>query len=580
MREYRVRLSELQTAANVAVGEAKQALTDAREAARQAGIGRPVVESATPTDAQAGPPTTTTSHTNTSGMSIADSEGEPDADEDAALESDADDADKSADAPGETEAPAAVAPPAAPHILTFEALAVQRAEVGLTRAKADRNDVYEESRRYAVWFDECASSMLWMVGDDVARRLDDLETKMAQLRERRDEEAPPAEALKSARKTLIRWWQWTVPIWLVVGALLLWWRYGDYSPATEQYRLTTEGLLYSAGALLLLSILILGLADHAFYKAMRTYEHAVDMRLDRIVGDKEAYVYTGREIARLTILSSSLKDWTRIIGETIWRPWTKIDEKFEDLPDDVIDALPAAMGIARPATGDEAITAGVVRETVGALYRPGWAHRNFEIGYSRWESEHSLESDDGFRSVDVDVRDSESSPRRLLRDFWAEDHARAAVTHAAVTRIRTAVEDGEITLPARVVRRVGRFGDGKIEPERNFYDALATESTTFAIDLFVPAAQHSRLHYVDRSIAWLPAGAAEDREPGHVELRQSSGTTAVRVDTSRRLSASELVTFRPAAPATTEAPSPRTMPGRRAAAPVPTADDTETAPWH
>src|SRR5450756_750230 len=165
-----------------------------------------------------------------------------------------------------------------------------------------------------------------------------------------------------------------------------------------------------------------------------------------------------------------------------------------------------------------------MRAAYRTVYPQGWSSRAFERGYEAWEGEQPDGPGEGHRAVDLDVQDSPVGPRRRLLEYWATGAARVVLTDEAYRRLLRAVREGDIELPDRVVGRIGRYADGESGPEPEFFHATASESTTFATDVFSASARG--------------AVAVTD-----VEARECSGPTAVRVDVSRRVLVTDLVPF-------------------------------------
>lgn len=400
-----------------------------------------------------------------------------------------------------------------------------------------------ETDRYAAWYAEMSGTVLWKVGDDVAHRRADLQVRLDKIAARKPS-TPPAEALTRAKLVVTRWWLWTVPIWLLATGAFVYLRYGPWPDAIADYDFPLSSMLACCGILLVAALVLLAAANHQFYKAVLTYESAVERELTRIHRDHAELLYAGTELARLDLLDTLLRDWVRILGEAIHRPWSSPERRFDDLPEDVIDALPAAMGVARQATGQDAIPTTTLVSAYRVLYPARWASRNFDIAYEAFEASEPTGPNEGYRSVDLDALDGVISPRKRLREFWSSGAARAVLTEHAHHDLHRAVREGELELPTRVVGRIGRYADGETGPEPEFFRATATESTTFSTDAFSPSGRQARRHYVERSIAWMPTSArGEVREDGVVQWHDCAGPTAVRVDVSRRTAAHDLSMF-------------------------------------
>jgi hypothetical protein len=332
-------------------------------------------------------------------------------------------------------------------------------------------------------------------------------------------------------------------------------------------------MMNGAIVLVVVAAILLAAANHRFYKAIRRYDWQVERRLDQLHRDKANYVYVGQEKARLDFLYRALQDWVHILGEMVHRPWTTVENHYEDLPEDVIAALPASMAVARQPSGEEAVPSTVLVNALSTVYQRGWSLRQFGTAYDAWEHDQTADPKEGYRSVDLDTLESPNSPRNRLREYWESGEGRAVLTARAKKDLHSAVRDGTLVLPERVVGRIGHYSDGTTTTEPGFYEVMASENTMLAIDLFAPTARQARRYYVERSLAWMPA-AARARVLGEgVEVRECAGPTAVRVDVSPRLPATGLLPFAGSGPsATTEETLSAVLDD--------SGEPLEIAPWH
>lgn len=402
----------------------------------------------------------------------------------------------------------------------------------------------QEREGYGLWYQPVSLALLWRVTDDVGRRGSEMRRVQEDIRKAKDQSPPPAAALRKAHKALVGTWSSTVPVMLVVVAALAYLAHGPLSGVFDPLRLTTGAMWWGIGITVSVCLLTLAAANHHFYKAVRRYEWAVEERLARLQRDKTMFVHAGQQRMRFDLLYDALQDWSDIVSELLHRPWAKRERHFEELPDDVIDALPAAMGVASQVQKDEDIPSKVMLAAWWVVYPEGWASRQFEIAHGHWEGEDVVQPDEGHRAVDLDALDSPTSPRRRLREFFEGGGARVLLAERAYADLMVAVRDGDVVLPERMVERLGRYGDGRSITEHEFHRASATDSTLFATDLFTAVSRQSRKHYVERSVAWVPmTGRTGMAASESVEIGTCDGPTALRVDVSRRVAAGELVTF-------------------------------------
>lgn len=404
------------------------------------------------------------------------------------------------------------------------------------RQQAQRRlaDLQGEQRALATWVKGTSRSVLWRLADDVGRRMFDLQDRHDAARFDGSLEAPPHQELVAAQRNLVRWWRGTLLAWvvatLVAVALLL-----SNDADAQAWSVTLV-------ALVVLAVVVLVTANHAFYKATRKYEWDVASVLDRRRRASEEFVFSGRESARLGQLYGTLVDWSQIIGWVLHHPWSAVSTEFTEMPDDVIESLPAAMGVAQPLDLDEMLPPATVVQAVRLLHRKGWNTTNFERAYERFRETHTIDDDAGYLAVDLDTLDSPLSPRRLLQDFWADGRAAEGLTSNAVSSVRGAVDEGALELSTRRVRRVGQYGDGETLSEVEFFHATVGEATSFVTDMFSPRGLQGRKHYTNRSTAWVPR-AAGSATRADVTVRDAESYVALRVDLSRRSSPTDLALF-------------------------------------
>ncbi|WP_193509115.1 hypothetical protein [Cryobacterium sp. BB736] len=397
---------------------------------------------------------------------------------------------------------------------------------------------------YNAWFELQARTILWKVGDNVARRIDELQSTLDEISKRKSDQVPPAQRLHTAQRALLAWWGWTLGLALLAVGVFAYLTWGALPDEWEDLlRITGETFLYAVASIGVITVVVIALANHGFYKEVRRYEWQVEILLDQMAKDKTRFVHAGQEKARLELLYEVLMEWARIIGHTLYEPWARFKHDYEPLPDNVIQALPAAAGLAQQPGGTDSVDQAVRTSAYNVVYQRGWSSRNFEAAYEAWSGTSSRSASEGYRATDLDTHAGAVSPRKLLLRYWESDAPREHLSRLARANLENAFRDGTLELPSRVVSRVGKYGDGKVFPERDFFEAMATESTTFGIELFTATGRQARNHYVDRSIAWLPEMARGSARNDAVTVRTCSGSTAIRVDISRRIHAGELTTF-------------------------------------
>ncbi|WP_447925145.1 hypothetical protein [Georgenia muralis] len=389
------------------------------------------------------------------------------------------------------------------------------------------------------WFEGVSTSVLWQVGDDVSRRLGECAAGRRAYREHRDVTAPASQELDAAKKRLLRrWWFTSILNLLALGILAL-----DVSQ--QETRDWRDIGMWASGIVLVTLVLLIG-ANHAFYKAFRKYEWQVANALAEQRNRAARYLWEAKEHDRLNVLYQGWRDWTAVISEVLHRPWQPPARRFDDLPDEVVDKLPAAMAVARQEREHAELPATLVVPAYQAIYEEGWAQQAFDEAYEVFAHEAMLVASTGYLDVDVDAAATELSPRGQLVTLWRSGKARKLLADRRAERLRDLAADGGLQLPMRRVQRVGAHSDEQWREELDYFAAIATSDTTFALDAFGPVAQTQNRHYASHVTAWLPRAAhahAAEAKGSTVSLMEAEGATAVRVDLSRRLAPQELTIF-------------------------------------
>ncbi|PFG44790.1 hypothetical protein ATJ88_3527 [Isoptericola jiangsuensis] len=395
-----------------------------------------------------------------------------------------------------------------------------------------------ERDRFLGWRGTAESSVLWRLLDDVAGRRDQYAEQHARAREGLGVDVPPHEALVAAQERLVARWRVLLLAGLVVLAVAVLWLRFDGQPERV---LDWVGWV---GGTVLVTLLLVGVANHRYYQATRAYAWDVQTVADRRRQASEDVVYYGREAARLGQLYSTLVDWATVVGWVLHHPRGTVVPTVSTLDDDAVDTFPAAFAVARTADEDD-ITPATVVTAVQRLHPVGWARQCFDDAYDAHQAAQAREDEGGFIAPDLDTVASQYGPRSLFTEFWTSGAAAEVLTAKAVAELREAVHEELISLPTRQVGRLGSHGDGDLALEPDYYRAAAGRSTAFVAGNFVSSARQTRKHYVERSAVWLPQVVGGQVAPEGVVQRRSTTDVAVRVDVSRRLDAGDLLLFAP-----------------------------------
>ncbi|MCK6211562.1 hypothetical protein KZX45_13510 [Georgenia sp. EYE_87] len=418
--------------------------------------------------------------------------------------------------------------------------AEQRDILELLQAAEARVDEAEAAlAAFHGWFTDVSTSVLWQVGDDVSRRLGEYAAGRQSYREHRDVTAPATEELTAAKKRLLRrWWLTSILSALALGFLVL--------VVSEQENRDWQDTAMWAGGIVLVTLALLIGFNHAFYKAFRKYEWQVANALAEQRNRAARYLWEAKEHARLSVLYQGWRDWTTVIAEVLHRPWQPPARQFDDLSDEVVGKFPAAMAVARQEREHVELPPLLLVHGYEAIYQEGWAQQAFDEAYEAFANDALLMASTGYLDVDVDAAATELSPRGQLVTLWRSGKARELLSDRRAERLRELAADGDLQLPMRKVRRAGAHSDGQWQEELDYFAAIATSDTTFALDAFGTVARTQNRHYASHVTAWLPRAAhahAAEAKSSTVRLQEAEGATAVRVDLSRRLAPQDLTIF-------------------------------------
>lgn len=363
-------------------------------------------------------------------------------------------------------------------------------------------------------------------------RLMSIEDELA-TQEEHQPEAPPRERLVARQKAVHVVW---AIAWLAVAAgILASALAASTTPITPEFIATAVTLTFGPALMAVI------LANHAFYRAVQRYEWELAQLMARLRGEFERDAWRRRQAARLSVQERALMDWGAILAEVFHKPWGVPERMSRHLADDIVEQLPASMGVAGLASATE-MPYQSLAAAARVTYAKGWLSRVFEQIAGDFD-QGEVETDSGFSAVDADTSDRPTGPRRRFKEFVADMASRESATANAVRRFRSAVAEGEIPIPTRTVLRRGPFSDGIDVDEPVYFSAVAAESIEFASDGFTAIGLQGRDHYVARSAVWLPASAKAKEKDAEMYVFTASGANAVRVDLSRRVTPVDLYLF-------------------------------------
>lgn len=262
-----------------------------------------------------------------------------------------------------------------------------------------------------------------------------------------------------------------------------------------------------------------------------------------------------------------MTDWAQILSIAVHRPWANVGREAGEMPDAVIDQLPAAMSVAG-VDYEHGLPYQSLAAAARAVYVSGWLGNALEETLQQFD-EVEIESDSGFNSVDGDTSDRESGPRRRFLQHLADESSRNAATANALRRFNAAVESQEIPIPTRAVSRRGPYANVVNVPEPDYFAAISSDSIAFANDVFTPSGRQRLAHYVSRSASWLPGVVVARPSNQQARVTRAEGSNAVRMDLSKRLGLRDLYLF-------SEGEGPESAPDAAPASHSPVEDNE----WH
>lgn len=405
------------------------------------------------------------------------------------------------------------------------------ASATLEQCVVERDATVIERDSFSRWLRTSTSFMKGIAEGPVARG-DELDAQEA------DDEAlatqpPPRKALLR-RELIVRVvWVIALVLWAIVVTIMCWVGI-DAGDATED-------ILERVGIATGVAFLVITLANHAFYRAVQTYTRRLEELIAQTKSATSRRAHRATQRAYLSRQELALADWGQILAVFTHQPWTPQAPRVPEFPDEVIEALPAALGVAGLAEGAR-LPFHTTAAAATTVYTAGWLGKAMDTTMATFDASE-VGARTGFSAVDSDTSDSPNGARGRFAEYLDDPTSRIPATDRAVAKLRGAINDGKVTIPARTVQRRGRFTDYQDVSEPHFFGAVASESINFAVDGFSPLGRLRRAHYVESAAAWLPPTANHEQDVPNLRRMPSSGSNAVRVDVSRRLSTDDLVLF-------------------------------------
>lgn len=401
-----------------------------------------------------------------------------------------------------------------------------------TQSQSASDLIEEELAELEACLSRRQRSITWSLAEEVADRLASLRGagKAATGTQTLDVDGP-AETLRKAERRVRFWWRFSF-VWALVSAAVIVVLQGALS-------LIALPLAATIAVVLVIPIGATVTVHHRYYRAQRRFLRAVDLQLAQRLAASEQALHARRELARTEILYRALIDWSEIIGYLAHHPWRTGRSKSVEVGEALVGSLPAAVGIASTYAADPASSRRSAIQAIAYVALPGWMSSNFDELVSAMDV-HDQNPEEAI-AADLDVLDSPISPRRQMLEACQESFSATVAASAALLRVQEAAAGGELALPERSVERLGRFGEGRVVTESEFFGGCMIKAPPFSREQWTPTGLTTGRHLPERSLAWVPHAEPHD---GHgVTVRPSNGFVAMRVDISRRASTTDLTLF-------------------------------------
>lgn len=380
------------------------------------------------------------------------------------------------------------------------------------------------------------STYLTALLEEIVDRRDSLEAE--QTAEETPPSAPPRERLVKRQRLARILWSVTLIVFAITLGLIVWTGVSDGGSVVD---------MAVPGAIALgVALLVLAVANHGFFKAVRRYEWEMSQLVSLQRSRVEQAAWRVTELRRLQFQETAMGDWARILSLMIRSPWHQEPPHVFEMSDEVVDALPASMGVAGVERA-ESLPYQSVAAAARTVYRQGWLGNVFDTVAQAFD-DVEIDGDTGFTAVDSDTTLRPSGPRRRFLEYVEDPSSRAVATQHARARFAAAVDSQEIPIPTRHVARRGPYSRQLRVVEPDYFAAVADDATAFANDVFTPTGRQRLAHHVSRSAAWLPGSVEAPALETGLHVTRAHGANAVRMDLSRRVELRDLAIFASAMP--------------------------------
>jgi len=409
-----------------------------------------------------------------------------------------------------------------------------------TPADEDTEDVEPSDKdRLAAWVEKRKHSLMWLVA---SRIYDFRRSENAQAQASYDAltntKVPSTGRLRSAQAMVVIAWLLTALVAALVG---LWvWASLREDPISFLAQLPELNWQNVTRVVLIVALALL-LAGTNYFQALRAYEWQVALRLHTVRQASDEYVTSRQQEKRWALMSQGVQDWGRVFGELLHRPWAEAASGENPVGD--YDGLPAAVAIATPVNADAGSDPRVVTKGVEAVCQRGWLSEEFErIVTSSPRNDPAAQPHAGDLPADLDLGLRANGPRTELVQVAEDDSTKDAAKRHLVDEVAVLVAEGDVTMPAQTVVRLGPYSARDQVVDRDFFTASNNIESPLTTELFHPQAQVARYNIPERIVFCLPVGS-EQPKVENAEVHYCGVSVATRVDISPNLTADGILLF-------------------------------------
>jgi hypothetical protein len=393
--------------------------------------------------------------------------------------------------------------------------------------------------RLAAWVEKRKHSLMWLVASRIYdfRRLENAQAQ-ASYEALTNTKVPSTGRLRTAQALVVIAWLLTVFVAVLVG---LWvWASSREDMVAFLTRLPELNWQNITRVVLVVALALL-LAGTNYFQALRAYEWQVALRLHTVRQASDEYVTSRQQEKRWALMFQGVQDWGRVFGELLHRPWAEAES--EEKPVGEYDGLPAAVAIATPVDADAGSDPRVVTKGVEAVCQRGWLAKEFgRIVASSPRNDPAAQPHAGDLPADLDLGLRANGPRTELVQVAEDEPTKDVAKRHLVDEVAVLVAEGDVTMPAQTVVRLGPYSARDQVVDRDFFTASNNIESPLTTELFDPQALVARYNIPEHTVFCLPVGSDQPKLE-NAEVHYCGVSVATRVDISPNLTADGILLF-------------------------------------